>query len=250
MRKRKGFTLAELLIVVAIIGVLVAVAIPVFTSSLEKAKRSVCLANQTSAQHILTYEKLLGTEDIADKWIAIVQDAMGDIGKLCPSHGTYNYNDENDIVSCTYHNATSVEIINRTPVKIMDLDMVQKFFYNGNGTRNHSNVQLDSTGPNFGVDARVQIQKALGLPSDDFDFRIYWQGYDPAPKIYVFNKIKLENVGEKRDVIGYRLKQNEKNQWEIEKTLEGSGEVIKTKVQDKTGKWVEYARINVENMKW
>lgn len=37
--KNKGFTLAELLIVVAIIGVLVAVSIPIFTSQLAKARR-------------------------------------------------------------------------------------------------------------------------------------------------------------------------------------------------------------------
>ena len=37
----KGFTLAELLIVVAIIAVLVAIAIPVFTSQLEKSRESV-----------------------------------------------------------------------------------------------------------------------------------------------------------------------------------------------------------------
>ena len=37
IKNKKGFTLAELLIVVAIIAVLVAVAIPIFTSQLEKA---------------------------------------------------------------------------------------------------------------------------------------------------------------------------------------------------------------------
>ena len=42
---KKGFTLAELLIVVAIIAVLVAVAIPVFTSQLEKSKVSADAAN-------------------------------------------------------------------------------------------------------------------------------------------------------------------------------------------------------------
>ena len=36
---KKGFTLAELLIVVAIIAVLVAISIPIFTSQLEKSDR-------------------------------------------------------------------------------------------------------------------------------------------------------------------------------------------------------------------
>lgn len=48
-RNRKGFTLAELLIVVAIIAVLVAIAIPVFTSQLEKSRESTDLANVRSA---------------------------------------------------------------------------------------------------------------------------------------------------------------------------------------------------------
>ena len=48
-RPRKGFTLAELLIVVAIIAVLVAIAIPIFTSQLEKSRESVDLSNVRAA---------------------------------------------------------------------------------------------------------------------------------------------------------------------------------------------------------
>lgn len=48
-RKKKGFTLAELLIVVAIIGVLVAISIPIFTSQLEKARQATTQANLRSA---------------------------------------------------------------------------------------------------------------------------------------------------------------------------------------------------------
>lgn len=46
---KKGFTLAELLIVVAIIAVLVAVAIPVFTTQLEKSREATDKANLRSA---------------------------------------------------------------------------------------------------------------------------------------------------------------------------------------------------------
>lgn len=48
-RNNKGFTLAELLIVVAIIAVLVAVAIPVFTNQLEKSREATDVANVRSA---------------------------------------------------------------------------------------------------------------------------------------------------------------------------------------------------------
>ena len=47
---KKGFTLAELLIVVAIIGVLVAVSIPIFTSQLRKAKLATNQANARAAK--------------------------------------------------------------------------------------------------------------------------------------------------------------------------------------------------------
>ncbi len=46
---KKGFTLAELLIVVAIIAVLVAVAIPVFSTQLEKSRDAVTTSNLRAA---------------------------------------------------------------------------------------------------------------------------------------------------------------------------------------------------------
>ena len=49
MKKEEGFTLAELLIVVAIIAVLVAISIPIFTSQLEKSREATDLANLRSA---------------------------------------------------------------------------------------------------------------------------------------------------------------------------------------------------------
>ena len=53
MKKQKtgnnGFTLAELLIVVAVIGVLVAISMPVFAGYLEKSRETVDLADVRSA---------------------------------------------------------------------------------------------------------------------------------------------------------------------------------------------------------
>ncbi len=49
MKNSKGFTLMEMLIVVAIIAVLVAVMIPTMTSALEKSREAADLANTRSA---------------------------------------------------------------------------------------------------------------------------------------------------------------------------------------------------------
>ena len=46
---KKGFTLAELLIVVAIIAVLVAISIPIFTSQLEKSRDTTTVSNLRAA---------------------------------------------------------------------------------------------------------------------------------------------------------------------------------------------------------
>ena len=52
MKNNKGFTLAEMLIVVAIIAVLVSVAIPVFADKLEAAKEAVDVSNIRTAYGI------------------------------------------------------------------------------------------------------------------------------------------------------------------------------------------------------
>ena len=64
---KKGFTLAELLIVVAIIGVLVAISIPIFTSQLEKAREATDAANIRSAYAELSADALTEEGAISEK---------------------------------------------------------------------------------------------------------------------------------------------------------------------------------------
>ena len=59
---KKGFTLAELLIVVAIIAVLVAISIPIFTSQLEKSRDAVTVANIRAAYAQAASEVLTKTD--------------------------------------------------------------------------------------------------------------------------------------------------------------------------------------------
>lgn len=49
IKNTKGFTLMEMLIVVAIIAILIAIAIPTFTTQLEKAREAADIANIRSA---------------------------------------------------------------------------------------------------------------------------------------------------------------------------------------------------------
>lgn len=55
---KKGFTLAELLVVVAILAILVAISVPIFTSKIEEARKSTDLANLRAAKAAAVTEYL------------------------------------------------------------------------------------------------------------------------------------------------------------------------------------------------
>lgn len=73
---KKGFTLAELLVVVAIIAVLVAVAIPIFTSQLEKSREAVDAANIRAAYAEVLSNKVSGETDekLISKTVKLTQE--------------------------------------------------------------------------------------------------------------------------------------------------------------------------------
>lgn len=79
-KNKKGFTLAELLIVVAIIGVLVAISIPIFTSQLEKAREATDEANlralyAEAASALLTEDTSAKADDIKGAELTVEKGA-------------------------------------------------------------------------------------------------------------------------------------------------------------------------------
>ncbi|MEA5021024.1 MAG: prepilin-type N-terminal cleavage/methylation domain-containing protein [Gordonibacter sp.] len=79
---KEGFTLAELLVVVAIIAVLVAIAIPVFSASLSKSQAATDEANIRSGYAVVQVKALDGSAGTDKTWYlntdgAVTKEASG-----------------------------------------------------------------------------------------------------------------------------------------------------------------------------
>lgn len=89
-RNRSGFTLMEMLIVIALIAVLIAIAIPVFASQLEKSREATDLANVRAAYAQVSTEAQLGnfeatvTVDLKQKQADWAVGRSGKYRRHCP----------------------------------------------------------------------------------------------------------------------------------------------------------------------
>ena len=72
-KNNKGFTLAELLIVVAIIAVLVAIAIPVFTQQLEKSREATDASNIRAAYAEVMTDALVDSKNDSSRTVNLKQ---------------------------------------------------------------------------------------------------------------------------------------------------------------------------------
>ena len=123
MHQKKGFTLAKLLIVVAVIAVLIAIAIPIFTSQLEKSRESTDLANVRSAyaeitteansdadgEGIKTYSRSIELKQKKDYWQRPMPITLGGIKSTDKTHWK-NYPKAGGTCTVTYNAKNGVII--------------------------------------------------------------------------------------------------------------------------------------------
>jgi len=111
LKKSRGFTLVEIMIVVLIIGILLSVAVPNFIHARETSRANVCVGNLKeieSAKEQWAMENKKGATDTPQQSDL---DGGGNgngyikVFPSCPESGTYTINDIADAPTCSFGGA-------------------------------------------------------------------------------------------------------------------------------------------------
>ena len=113
MKRQTGFTLVELVIVIAVLGILAGLAIPYFMEAREEAAKKECLANRTQIMRMFHAQQASNYNGTLVGFLAEVVKEPNDnkyfnFVPKCADNGTYSVSNEKVVCSIAEHNEANV----------------------------------------------------------------------------------------------------------------------------------------------
>ncbi|MDD4722210.1 MAG: prepilin-type N-terminal cleavage/methylation domain-containing protein [Acidaminococcaceae bacterium] len=112
-RPSKGFTLIELVIVIAILGILAGIAVAIFGDTLADTQKKACIANRITIIKQYTLAEARGDAEASSlenytKWY--LKTYYNGVATLCPRGGTYTYSEDPLDIICSEHGSMRDEV--------------------------------------------------------------------------------------------------------------------------------------------
>ncbi len=218
---KKGFTLIELIIVIAILAILAAILIPNMIGYLDKAKEGTCIANVDTARRNAVswfglkqgYEK--SPADKSALLDEVMQDSFGGkaqkirdnvYGGLCPSGGEYVfvYSEAGmPSCSCSVHQQAKKQDVDHIK-ELWSIQKVKDYF-----SKKAAGSSLDSTASHAAAiapDINRVMQQQFGVDPATVSWRIYKVGTNDYIIYWTNTNVGGVNVGERCTVTRYYTK--------------------------------------------